>query len=97
VDKLNERIRAEVVALHPGVFNFDRATAARIIGVSAGHLRNCEWAGQPIIPTVKIGAKPLYQLVDLVDFLVAQRTANGQKMRGARTKKERLESAGRVI
>lgn len=92
MDKLHERIRAEVVALHPGVFNFDRATAARIIGVSAGHLRNRESDGQPIIPTVKVGAKPLYQLPDIVDFLVKQREVTSPRRRGPRTKAERMQA-----
>lgn len=86
-------VRDEIVAQYPGILNFDRATAARIVGVSVGHLRNCESAGRPLIAPVKIGAKVLYQLPDLVDFLTAQR-AKKLVRRGPRTKAERIEAGG---
>ncbi len=87
--ELRSRISAELRVAFPDQINFDRATAAKIVGVSRGHLSNCELAGKPLLPIVRIGRKPLVQFPDMVDFLVAQRLKT-QTRCGPRTKAERL-------
>lgn len=90
--QIQRRIRDELVASHPGVFNFDRKTVAQIVGCTAGHLANLEAKGSPLIACVRVGKKPLYQLPDVVDFLVKQRKVTTPRRRGPRTKAERMAS-----
>lgn len=90
--QIQHRIRGELAASHPGVFNFDRRTVAKIVGCSVGHLANLEAMGCPLITSVKVGKKPLYQLPDIIDFLVKQRAAAKPRRRGPRTKTERMQA-----
>lgn len=90
--EIQNRIRDELAASHPGIFNFDRRTVAQIVGCSVGHLANLEARGCPLIACVRVGKKPLYQLPDLIDFLVSQRAAAMPRRRGPRTKAERMQA-----
>src|SRR5574340_649365 len=84
--QIQHRIRDELAMFYPGIFNFDRKTVAQIIGCSSGHLANLETKGCPLIACVKVGKKTLYQLPDVVDFLVNQRADVNPRRRGPRTK-----------
>lgn len=75
-----------------GIFNFDRKTVAQIIGCSSEHLANLEAKGCPLIVCVKVGKKTLYQLPDVVDFLVNQRASASPRRRGPRTNAERMQT-----
>jgi len=90
--QIQHRIRDELAASYPGVFNFDRRTVAQIVGCSVGHLANLEAMGCPLITSVKVGKKSLYQLPDIVDFLVKQRASAIPRRRGPRTKAERMHA-----
>lgn len=90
--EIQNRIRDELAASHPGIFNFDRRTVAQIVGCSVGHLANLEAMGSPLITSVKVGKKPLYQLPDIIDFLVNQRIGAKPRRRGPRTKAERMQA-----
>ncbi len=90
--EIQNRIRDELAASHPGIFNYDRRTVAQIVGCSVGHLANLEAMGCPLIASVKVGKKPLYQLPDIIDFLVKQRAAAKPRRRGPRTKAERMQA-----
>ena len=90
--QIQHRIRDELAASYPGVFNYDRKTVAQIVGCSVGHLANLEAMGCPLIASVKVGKKPLYQLPDIIDFLVKQRSAAKSRRRGPRTKAERMQA-----
>lgn len=57
--QIQHRIRDELVACYPGVFNFDRRTVAQIVGCSVGHIANMEAMGSPLITSVKVGRKAL--------------------------------------
>lgn len=85
--ELRARIGAELRMTFSKQINVDRASAARGLGVTRGHLANCELARKPLLPTVRIGWKPLIQIPDLIDFLVAQHL-RAQTKRGAPTKVE---------
>jgi hypothetical protein len=90
--QIQNRIRDELAASYPGVFNYDRRTVAQIVGCSFGHLANLEAMGCPLIATVKVGKKLLYQLPDVIDFLVKQRATAKPRRRGSRTKAERMQA-----
>lgn len=90
--EIQNRVRDELAASYPGVFNYDRRTVAQIVGCSVGHLANLEAMGCPLITSVKVGKKPLYQLPDIIDFLVKQRAAAKPRRRGPRTKAERMQA-----
>jgi hypothetical protein len=93
-NQIQSRIRDAVVKNYPGVFNFSREQVAQLVGCSAGHLANLESKGSPLIPCVKLGKKPLYQLPDIVDFLMQQRGVASLRRRGPRTKADRMTAAG---
>lgn len=93
-NQIQSRIRSEIVASYPGVFNFNREEVAQIVGCSAGHLANLESKGHPLLPSVKLGKKTLYQLPDIVDFLVRQKGISSPRRRGPRTKAERMRESG---
>jgi hypothetical protein len=91
IRELRERISSDIHTFFPAVYNFDRASAAQILGVVPGHLCNLEKAGKPLVVPVRIGTKPVYPLNRLVDCLVEQQLAwEGKRRRGAPTKAERL-------
>jgi hypothetical protein len=87
--ELRNRIAEDLRAVFPAQLQLDFAQAAKIIGVSAGHISNKESMGCPLFPSVRVGRKRLVQAHDLVDFLVIQRL-KAQVKRGPRTKAERL-------
>lgn len=91
--QIQHRIRDELVASFPGVFNFNRRTVAQIIGCTAGHLANMEAKGCPLISSVKVGRKALYQLPDIIDFLTKQKAISTPRHRGPRSKAERMSQA----
>jgi len=90
--QLQHRIRDELAMSYPGLFNFDRKMLAQIVGCTTGHLANLEAKGCPLIACVRVGKKPLYQLPDVIDFLVNQRIG-AMPRRGPRTKAERMNQA----
>jgi len=45
--EIQNRVRDELAASYPGVFNYDRRTVAQIVGCSVGHLANLEAMGCP--------------------------------------------------
>lgn len=100
--EINEEIRAEIRAAYPGIYNFDRATTAKIIGVSVGYIANLESDGTPLIGDVHSGRKPQYQFSDIVAYIQKQRGKEHKEEeeeskathRGPRTKAEKLD--GRV-
>lgn len=83
-----------IVAIFPGQYNFTREETAKIIGCTAGHLRNMESAKTPLLPSVSLGRKKYYQLPDLISFLANQKTEKRKLRRGARSKQERIEAKG---
>lgn len=95
--QIRHRIRDELLACYPGTFNFDRKTVAQIIGCTSGHLANLEVKGCPLIVSVKIGKKPLYQLPDVIDFLADQKIGSMPRRRGSRTKAARMIAEGRGV
>ena len=89
-EELSSRTWKDLRSVFPHQLQLDFAQAAKVIGVSAGHISNMESAGFPLFPSVRIGRKRLVQAHDLVDFLVSRRL-KAQVKRGPRTKAERLE------
>ncbi len=92
--QIQHRIRDELAASYPGIFNFDRKAVARIVGCTPGHLANLEAKGCPLIACVRVGKKPVYHLTDVIDFLVSQKIGTKPRRRGPRTKAERMLAEG---
>jgi excisionase family DNA binding protein len=53
----------------------DKREAARLLGVSAGTVDNMRTRGA--LPSVRIGARRLYSLDDLRDYITRQRETSG--------------------
>ncbi len=83
------QIRADLLSLisasHPGAVQLERAPTAKLIGVTPGYLSNKQCEGKPVLPCVFVGSKPLYQISDIVDFLLSLRAPTPAK-RGPKTK-----------
>jgi hypothetical protein len=53
--EIQNRVRDELAASYPGVFNYDRRTVAQIVGCSVGHLANLEAMGCPRQSPCRVG------------------------------------------
>lgn len=49
----------------------DRFEAARLLGVCAGTITNLQRRGE--LPTLKIGARRLFEMADILAFVAAQK------------------------
>lgn len=91
------QVRTDLLSLisaqYPGKFQLNRAELANVINVSAGHIANKESFGSPLVPKCKIGDKSLYQISDIVDFLMSLRAPAPTK-RGRKTKAEKMYQGG---
>jgi hypothetical protein len=93
--QLRTEIRGELRAVYPTQYNLDRKELAALIGVSEGHISNCESVHKrPIVRPVREGTKVLYPLIDVIDYLVDQRLKTLKSNRGAATKATRIEAKG---
>ena len=68
--------------------------AAETMGFAGQTARNLSSRGEFPVPTVTVGRRRFIHLADMADYVEALRAPKPK--RGARTKKERIEAAGRT-
>ena len=90
INKIREQIASDLRASFPGKFNLDRRETGMVVGVSERHLSNMESAGTPVLQSLRVGRKVVYQFPDVVDFLVSQRIATMKPRRGRPTKASKI-------
>ncbi len=83
--------------IHPDKFNLNRKEFATLVGVTVGHISNCEVIyKRPLVLPVYEGSKVLYPMTDVIDYLVNQRLKTLKAKRGAPTKASRIDAKGGV-